>query len=305
MPFQRTIRQPVKAVGVGLHTGVRSTLRILPAEAGSGITFLRIDLPDPQPIPARIEYVCDGTLATSLERGGQRVRTVEHLLAAFAGLGIDNARVELDGPEVPIMDGSAAPFVFLLQAAGLSDQDLPRPCVEVLRPVEVRENGRLARLEPAPEFEIRFLIEFDHPCGRGAQACATVTVEPEAFAAEIARARTFGFAREVEALRQQQLILGASLDNAVLLDERSVVNPEGLRRPDELVRHKILDAIGDLALIGAAWRARYIGERAGHRLNHLLLRRLLRQPDAYRWVGAAASASVASEGERLACSARF
>lgn len=305
MGFQRTLRQAVRAVGIGLHTGVRARLRILPAEVGTGIVFRREDLPDPRPIPARIEYVCDGMLATSLESEGQRVGTVEHLMAAFAGLGIDNALVEIDGPEVPILDGSAAPFVFLLRAAGIREQDALRPCLEVLRPVEVVEEGRRARLEPCEDFEVSFTIDFDHPLGRGACAHASVRVDPEAFAVEIARARTFGFARDLDSLRRQRLILGGSLDNAILLDERSVVNPEGLRRPDELVRHKILDAIGDLALLGAMLRARYIGDRAGHRLNHRLLRSLLARPEAFRWVVPPRSPATGCDAPRLASRAGF
>jgi UDP-3-O-[3-hydroxymyristoyl] N-acetylglucosamine deacetylase len=307
MAFQRTLRQAVQAVGVGLHSGVRARLRILPAEPDTGIVFRRTDLPDPRPIPARIEYVCDGTLATTLEREGQRVGTVEHLLAALAGLGIDNALVELDGPEVPILDGSAAPFVFLLRAAGMRELAAPRPCLELILPVEVVEDGRRARLEPCPDFEVSFTIDFDHPLGRGDCARASVTVDPESFAAEIARARTFGFARDVEALRACGLILGGSLDNAILLGERTVLNPEGLRRPDELVRHKILDAIGDLALLGALLRARYIGDRAGHRLNHRLLRSLLARPEAFRWVVPAGGTGLQAAGDpgRLARSGVF
>lgn len=305
MSFQKTLRQAVRARGVGLHTGVQATLRILPAEPDTGIVFLRRDLADPCPIPARIEHVCDGTLATTLEHRGQRVGTVEHLLAAFAGLGIDNASVELDGPEVPIMDGSAAPFVFLLRAAGICEQPALRPWIEVLHPVEIVEDGRSARLEPADEFEVRFTIDFDHPLGRGEHARASVTVDPETFAIEIASARTFGFAREVETLRRRRLILGGSLDNALLLDDHSVVNRDGLRRPDELVRHKILDAIGDLALLGAPLRARYVGNRAGHRLNHLLLRRLLDRPDAFCRVTPSASPAVEGGTGRLARSGVF
>ncbi len=305
MSFQKTLRQAVRATGVGLHTGVRATLRILPAEPDSGIVFLRRDLADPCPIPARIERVCDATLATVLEHQGQRVGTVEHLLAAFAGLGIDNALVELDGPEVPIMDGSAAPFAFLLRAAGICEQPAPRPWIEVLRPVEIVENGRSARLEPADEFEVHFTIDFDHPLGRGECARASVTVDAETFTTEIAGARTFGFARDVEMLRGRRLILGGSLDNAILLDDRSVVNRDGLRRPDELVRHKILDAIGDLALLGAPLRARYVGNRSGHRLNHLLLRRLLEQPDAFRRVAPSGVAAGEGGAERLALSGGF
>ncbi|MDW8478971.1 MAG: UDP-3-O-acyl-N-acetylglucosamine deacetylase [Xanthomonadales bacterium] len=272
---QRTLRQPVQATGTGLHTGEPVRIRIAPAPPDTGIVFRRGDLAAPHDIPARIDYVAGSSRATTLEREGQRVGTVEHLLAAFVGLGVDNALVEVFGPEVPIMDGSAGAFVFLLQAAGIVEQAVPRRVLEIREPVEVRDGDRLARLEPGPGLEIVFEIEYDHPLARGERARAAVVVAPPAFVAEIARARTFGFAHELETLRAARLIRGGTLGRALLLDDRGVVNPEGLRWPDELVRHKILDAIGDLALLGLPIRGRYLGRKAGHALNHRLLRAVL------------------------------
>jgi UDP-3-O-[3-hydroxymyristoyl] N-acetylglucosamine deacetylase len=287
MVQQRTVKSVVVGEGVALHSGARTSFRIVPAPPGTGIVFIRTDLSPRVAIPARAEHVVDTRLATTLGAGGATVSTVEHLLAALAGLGVDNASVEIDGPEVPVLDGSAMPFVELIRAAGgTAEQRAPRRFVVVRRAVAVSDatGERSARLEPAPGFSLRCLIDFDHPLIH--RQSLELELTETAFVREVARARTFGFARDLEAMRAAGLARGGSVDNAVVVDDFSVRNPDGLRFPDEFVRHKLLDAIGDLALLGAPLLGRYVGQRSGHALNTQLVAALLAQPRAFELVEA-------------------
>ncbi len=272
---QRTLKNTIRATGVGLHTGARVQLALHPAQVDSGIRFRRVDLTPNVVIPARAEQVGDTRLSTTLEFGGARVSTVEHLLSALAGLGIDNALIDVDAPEVPIMDGSAGPFVFLIQSAGICEQDAPKSFLRVLRPIEIRETGRWVRLEPYEGFRVGFEIEFSHPAFDGKPAQAEVDFSSTAFLREISRARTFGFMHEIEALRAQGLVLGGSVKNAVVVDEARILNEDGLRYRDEFVKHKVLDAIGDLYLLGCSLIGAFSGFKSGHALNNKLLRALL------------------------------
>jgi len=283
---QRTLASQTRICGVGVHSGLLSNLTLRPAPPGTGVRFVRTDVTDKdQEIAARVEAVSDTRLATVIRNeAGVTVSTVEHLMAAFAGLGVDNAIVEIDGPETPVMDGSAADFVAAIDAAGLAAQDEPRAYIEILEPVAHVEPNRHVRLVPARRFEMAVEIIFDAPA-IGRQAIELV-VEPESFRAELADARTFGFLAEVEQLRAAGLGRGASLDNTVVVEHDRILNPNGLRRPDEFVRHKALDALGDLALLGAPILGRYEASCAGHALNNQLARALLAAPSAWRWVSA-------------------
>jgi UDP-3-O-[3-hydroxymyristoyl] N-acetylglucosamine deacetylase len=272
---QRTLKNTIRATGVGLHTGARVQLTLHPAPVDSGIRFRRVDLTPNVVIPASAERVGDTRLSTTLEFGDARVSTVEHLLSALAGLGIDNALIDVDAPEVPIMDGSAGPFVFLIQSAGICEQDAPKSFLRVLRPIEIRETGRWVRLEPYEGFRVGFEIEFSHPAFAGKPARAEVDFSSTAFLREISRARTFGFMHEIEALRAQGLVLGGSVKNAVVVDEARILNEDGLRYRDEFVKHKVLDAIGDLYLLGRSLIGAFSGFKSGHALNNKLLRALL------------------------------
>ena len=258
------------------------TLR--PAPPNTGIVFRRTDLDDPVDIPARATNVTETTLGTTLSSGGARVSTVEHLLSAIAGLGIDNAFVELSAPEVPIMDGSAGPFVFLLQSAGLEDQGAAKRFVRVKHPVEVREGDKWARFDPHEGFRVNFEIEFDHPTFKRHPQRASMDFSTTAFLREISRARTFGFMRDLEYLRSRELALGGTLDNAIVLDDYRVLNEDGLRYEDEFVRHKILDAIGDLYLLGHSVLGEFTGYKSGHGLNNRLLRALIADAEAWEEV---------------------
>jgi UDP-3-O-[3-hydroxymyristoyl] N-acetylglucosamine deacetylase len=280
MARQATVARSITTRGVGVHSGQSVRLAIQPAPAGSGVTFVRTDLPDAPRIPARADLVVDTRLATTLGRDGVRLSTVEHLLAALAGVGIDNATVEVDGPEVPIMDGSAAPWVTLLAAAGRRELDAPRTTLVVDRRVAVREGDREIAVEPSAHLEIAYEIAFEH-AAIPAQSLRMV-VNPARFASELAPARTFGFLAEVQALKARGLARGGSLDNAVV-----VLNPEGLRFPDEFVRHKALDLVGDLALIGLPVRGRVMVARGGHRLHAALLAALLADRSAWHVEGGA------------------
>ena len=289
---QHTLAGPAIFAGVGLHTGRRIRAAILPAAAGSGIVFVRTDLGG-RAIQARAGNVVDTRLNTVLGDGsGATVSTVEHLMAAFAALEVDNAVVELDGPEAPIMDGSAAAFVQMIDHVGLRRQEAARQYLEVLRPIEVTDGCRRASLRPAARLELAFEIDFDSPA-IGRQHIDLV-MDQAAFRAQLADCRTFGFLHEVEALRAAGLALGGSLDNAVVVDGEAVLNPEGLRRPDEFVRHKALDALGDLYLLGLPLMGRFEGVRAGHALNNALVRKLLARPQAWRL--SAASEALAKTG---------
>ena len=285
---QRTVKQVIRAVGVGLHSGTKVELTLRPAPSDTGIVFRRVDLDPPVVLPARADEVGDTRMASVLEKDGARVSTVEHLMSACAGLGIDNLYVDVSAEEIPIMDGSAASFVFLLQQAGLEEQGAPKKFIRVKRPVEVREgsgnNEKWARLEPYNGFKLSFFIEFNHPAVDATGQLAEVDFEVESYVKEIARARTFGFMQDVETLRGMGLARGGSLENAIVMDEYRVLNPDGLRYENEFVRHKILDAIGDLYLVGQPLLASYVAHKSGHAMNNQLLRALLAQPDAWEIV---------------------
>ncbi len=284
LTMEHTLRNSIRARGVGLHTGEDIHLNLLPAPAGTGIVFRRVDLNPVVELPARVDYVCESRLCTMLRRDGVQVGTIEHLLAACAGVGIDNMIVELSASEVPIMDGSAGPLVFLLQSAGIAEQHRPREYVRVLRPIEVSDGDKHAVLYPSDSFRVEFSIEFDHPVLRHSKATASFDSATASFVKDISRARTFGFAHEVEYLRSHGLALGGSTDNAIVVDSDRILNEDGLRYQDEFVRHKILDAIGDLFLLGRRLVAEFRGHKSGHAMNVALLRALLARPDAWELV---------------------
>jgi len=278
---QRTIKRAIKSTGVGLHTGRKVVMTLRPAQPDTGIVFRRIDLDKPVDIRAEARAVTDTRLCSALEGGGAKVATVEHLMSALAGLGIDNLYVDLAGPEVPIMDGSAGPFVFLLQSAGIEEQRAPKRFFRIRRPVEVGDGDKWARLEPYDGFKVSFSIVFDHPVFERSTQSLTIDFAETSYAKEVARARTFGFAQDVETLRNAGLALGGSLDNAVVLDEYRVLNSDGLRYADEFVKHKVLDAIGDLYLVGHPIIGAFTAHKSGHALNNQLLRATLDQADAW------------------------
>lgn len=292
---QKTLKNRVSCRGVGLHSGATVTMTLVPASAGTGICFRRVDLPDAPEIVARYDQVEDTRLCTMIGDGrGVRIGTIEHLMAAFAGLGVDNVIVELDGPEVPVMDGSSAPFVFLIECAGLVDLAAPRSVVRVLEPVEVIDGDKRVRLEPAPEgFSVSFAIDFES-AAVARQEIAFDLVDG-VFKREFARARTFGFAEQVEQLRAIGLIRGGSLENAVVVEGDKVLNEGGLRYDDEFVRHKVLDSIGDLYLAGPMVGA-FVGVKSGHDLNNRLLRKLMATPSAWRRETVATPRRVAASG---------
>ena len=281
---QRTLKEPVRATGIGLHGGEKVYMTLRPAPANTGIVFRRLDLPEPVDIPAVALNVTETMLGTTVEHQGAKVGTVEHLLSAMAGLGIDNAFVELTAAEVPILDGSAAPFVFLLQSAGIEEQVAPKRFVRVLERIEVTEGDKWVRLAPYDGFRINVEIDFDHPALRKHRQSMTMEFSSTTFLKEVSRARTFGFLRDLETSRARERALGGSLDNAIVMDEYRVLNEDGLRYRDEFVRHKVLDAVGDLYLLGSCLIGEFSGFKSGHRLNNLVLRRLLEQPQAYEEV---------------------
>ena len=281
---QRTLRNVIRATGVGLHSGEKVFLTLRPAPAETGIVFRRVDLEPVLEIPARADLVTETTLCTGLTCGPGKVQTVEHVLSALAGLGIDNCYIELSAPEVPIMDGSAGPFVFLLQSAGIAEQDAPKRFIRILREVEVREGDKFARFSPHEGFRIGFTVRFDHPAIPASQSRAVVDFSTEAYIREVSRARTFGFMRDLEYMRERNLGLGGSMDNAIVLDEFRVLNDDGLRYADEFVRHKILDAVGDLYLAGHPIIGAYEGYKSGHALNNRLVRALLAEQGAWEEV---------------------
>jgi UDP-3-O-[3-hydroxymyristoyl] N-acetylglucosamine deacetylase len=277
---QRTLLRTVNCVGVGLHSGRDLSLTLKPAAAGTGIVFRRVDLAGAPEIPARFDHVVDATMCTTLgTKDGVRVSTVEHLMAAFAGCHVDNAIVEVDGPEIPVMDGSAAPFVFLIECAGTVEQDSRRTIIEILKPVRVELGGKVAELLPSDTFTVAFEIDFNS--GAISHQAIELELVNGTFNKEVARARTFGFAEDVEKLQAAGLALGGSLDNAVVVEGDKILNADGLRYQDEFVRHKVLDAVGDLKLAGGDIRGAYRGVRAGHQLTNLLLRALFADPSAY------------------------
>jgi UDP-3-O-[3-hydroxymyristoyl] N-acetylglucosamine deacetylase len=270
---QRTIRDEISCTGIGLHSGHPVNHTIKPAPADTGITFIRKDVSSQPSIKATFENVVDTRLSTTLGLNGFRVSTVEHLMAAFFGLGIDNARVELDGPEVPIMDGSAAPFIFLLRSAGIREQKSPKRFVVIKRPLEIHDGGRSVRINPSKSLKISFAIDFNHPLLR--DQAFDLSFSGKDFVKEISRARTFGFLRDIQTLRENGLALGGSLDNAIVIDDFRILNEDGLRYKDEFVRHKILDFIGDLAILGCPVIGHFVVKKSGHALNHLLLKKLI------------------------------
>jgi len=281
MVGQRTLKNSIRATGVGLHTGTKIFMTLKPAPPDTGIVFRRMDLADPADIPAFAENVGETRLGTTLIQGEAKVSTVEHLLSAFAGLGIDNAIVEVSAPEVPIMDGSAGPFVFLLQSAGIAEQNAPKRFVRVKRSVEVRQGDKWARFDPYDGFKVNFEIEFDHPVFQRRSQKASMDFSTTTYLKEVARARTFGFMRDLETMRKHNLALGGNLDNAIVLDDSGILNTDGLRYEDEFVKHKILDAIGDLYLLGHSLIGEFTGFKSGHDLNNKLLRALLKDRSAW------------------------
>ena len=284
MTRQRTLKNVIRATGVGLHSGEKVFLTLRPAPIHSGIVFRRVDLNPVVEIPARGDLVSETTLCTGLSCGPAKVQTVEHLLSAMAGLGIDNAYVELSAAEVPIMDGSAGPFVFLLQSAGIAEQEAPKRFIRILREVEVRDGDKRAAFRPHEGFRLEFTVEFNHPAIPATQSKASIDFSTARYIKEVSRARTFGFMRDLEYMRERNLGLGGSMDNAIVLDEFRVLNEDGLRYADEFVRHKILDAVGDLYLAGHPIIGAYEGFKSGHALNNTLVRALLAQPEAYEIV---------------------
>lgn len=281
---QRTLKNVIRATGVGMHTGEKVLMTLRPAPVNTGIVFRRVDLDPVVEIKAISKNVGDTALSTTLVRDGVRVATIEHLLSALAGLGIDNLYVDLSAPEVPIMDGSAGPFVFLIQSAGITEQSAPKRFIRVRKPVMVEEPDKWARFEPYEGFRVSFTIEFDHPLFRTHNCRADLDFSTTSYLKEVARARTFGFMRDIEYLRQRNLVLGGSLDNAVVLDDYRILNDDGLRYEDEFVKHKVLDAIGDLYLLGASPVGSFTGFKSGHELNNQLLRKLLADREAWEEV---------------------
>ena len=281
---QRTLKNLIKATGVGLHTGEKVYLTLRPAAPNTGIVFRRVDLPEPVDIPATPQNVGETTLSTTLIKGDVKVSTVEHLLSALAGLGIDNAYVDVSAPEVPIMDGSAGPFVFLIQSAGVEEQNAPKRFIRIKKPIRVQDGDKWASFEPYEGFKVTFTIDFDHPVFSEDAQTASIDFSSTSFVKEVSRARTFGFMRDIEALRKRRLALGGSMDNAIVVDNYRILNEDGLRYADEFVKHKILDAIGDLYLLGHSLIGSFTGYKSGHGLNNRLLRELLSHADAWESV---------------------
>ena len=281
---QRTLKNSIRASGVGLHSGKKVLMTLRPALPDTGIVFRRTDLGELVDIPAHAEYVGDTMMGTTLQKGDAKISTVEHLLSALAGLGIDNALVEVSAGEVPIMDGSAGPFVFLLQSAGIEEQKAPKRFIRILDTVRVEEGDKWARFDPYDGFKVNFEIEFDHPSFKKRSQTATMDFSTTSFLREVSRARTFGFMRDLESLRARNLALGGNLDNAIVLDDDRILNEDGLRYEDEFVKHKILDAIGDLYLLGHSLIGEFSGFKSGHALNNKLLRTLISTRRAWREV---------------------
>ena len=281
---QRTLKNAIRATGVGLHTGEKIFLTLKPAPVDTGIIFRRSDIQPTVDIVAKAENVGDTTLSTTLMKGDVRVSTVEHLLSAMAGLGIDNAIVEVSSAEVPIMDGSAGPFVFLIQSAGIEEQSAPKKFIRIKRKVQVKEGDKVAEFSPFDGFKVAFSIDFDHPVFKDRIARAEVDFSSTSFVKEVSRARTFGFMSDFEYLRSKGLAKGGSVDNAIVVDQYRILNEDGLRYEDEFVKHKILDAIGDLYLLGNSLIGEFRAHKSGHALNNRLLRELIQQEDAWEVV---------------------
>ena len=281
---QRTLKNVIRATGIGLHSGEKVYLTICPADIDTGIVFRRTDLDPAVDIKASASNVGETTLSSTLVKDGVKVATVEHLLSAMAGLGIDNAIVELSAAEVPIMDGSAGPFVFLLQSAGIAEQNAAKKFIRILKPVTIKEDGKEATFMPFDGFKVSFSIEFDHPVFKGRSQMASIDFSSTSFVKEVSRARTFSFMKDIELLRSQNLALGGSVDNAIVVDDYRILNDDGLRYEDEFVKHKMLDAIGDLYLLGNSLIGEFVGIKSGHALNNKLLRALVAQEDAWEVV---------------------
>jgi UDP-3-O-[3-hydroxymyristoyl] N-acetylglucosamine deacetylase len=281
---QRTLKSVVGTTGVGLHSGVKAAISLRPAAVNTGIVFSRADIPGAARTRAAADAVVETRLSTCIGVGSERIGTIEHLMSAFAGLGIDNAYVDVSGPEVPIMDGSAGPFVYLIQSAGIEEQRAAKRFVRIDRAVEVRDGDKWARLEPYHGFRVGFTIEYQHPVFDSGQQSVFVDFASTSYVREVSRARTYGFTQDVEAMRAQGLALGGSLENAIVMDARRILNSDGLRYEDEFVKHKILDAIGDLYLLGHPLVGAYIGHKSGHALNNALLRKLLGDGSTYALV---------------------
>ncbi len=284
MVKQRTLKNVVRATGVGVHSGDKVFLTLRPAAVNTGIVFRRIDLNPVVEIPATANYVGDTSLCTALMRDGVRVATVEHLMSALAGLGIDNLYVDITSPELPIMDGSAGPFIFLIQSAGIQEQNAPKQFIRIKRTIKVKDGDKFASVKPYEGFKVNFSIDFDHPVFNSENRIASFDFGSTSYVKEVSRARTFGFLSDYEYIRKHNLALGASLDNAVVLDEFKIVNQDGLRYSDEPVKHKILDAIGDLYLLGHSMIGEFTGHKSGHALNNLLLHKLLENQEAWELV---------------------
>lgn len=281
---QRTLKKVVVATGVGLHSGEKVTLTLHPAPADAGITFRRVDLPDCKAFKLQPDLVNDTRLSSTLVQDGVRVGTIEHLMSAVAALGVDNVVIDVDAPEIPILDGSAAPFLFLFESAGIVDQDVLKRFVRVLRPLEVREGDKWVRLDPYEGFRVELTIDFDHPAFKKVEQKVEIDFAETSYVGEISRARTFGFVHEVELLRMNGLARGGSMENVIVLDEYRVLNQDGLRFDNEFARHKALDAIGDLYVLGHQLIGRFAGYKSGHALNNRLLRELLANPDSWEYV---------------------
>ena len=278
---QRTLKQLVRAVGIGLHSGTKVTLVLRPAAAETGIVFRRVDLDPPVDIKLSPDAVVDTRMATTIGRDSVRIATIEHLMSALAGLGIDNCYIDVDAAEIPIMDGSAASFVFLVQSAGVEELNAPKRFVRVLRPVEVVDGDKWARLEPYFGYRLKFSIDFRHPAIDSTEQVVEVDFARDSYVKEVSRARTFGFVNEVEALRAAGLAMGGNFENVIVMDEYRVLNTDGLRAGDEFAKHKVLDAIGDLSALGRPLVAGYVAHKSGHAINNRLLRALLADETAY------------------------
>jgi len=281
---QRTLKNVIRATGVGIHSGEKVYMTLRPAAPDTGIVFRRVDLDEPVEIKACAEHVGDTSMSTTLVRDSVRVATVEHLLSAMAGLGIDNAYVDLSSAEVPIMDGSAGPFVFLIQSAGIAEQPAAKRFIRIKKSVTVKDDDKWARFEPFDGFKVGFSIDFNHPIFTRTTSTAEIDFSTTSFVKQVSRARTFGFMKDIEMLRERNLVLGGSMDNAIVLDDYRVLNEDGLRYEDEFVKHKILDAIGDLYLLGHSLIGAFFGHKSGHALNNRLLRTLLADKTAWEEV---------------------
>ena len=282
---QRTLRNAIKATGVGLHTGIKVNMELMPAEVNSGIRFIRTDIDSDIEIPALAEYVGETSMSTTLVKGDIKVHTIEHLLSAIAGLGIDNCIIKLDGPEVPIMDGSAGPFVFLLQSAGLQEQEGMKKFIKVKKEVTSKRDDAFATIKPFDGFKVSFKVDFDHPVHKTLPSESVIDFSSTSFVKEVCRARTFGNMDEMDELKSRNLALGASVANAIAFGKNEIINEEGLRFNDGIVKHKMLDAIGDLYLLGGNLIGEFSGYKSGHALNNQLLRKIIESEEAYEIVG--------------------